>query len=120
MADRMALTHQTDYAGRSRAQYLEQYKGKPRFDAWVQSYVAEIQELEDAAWTLWVNRVLQNGLATGDLLDKLGKLVGQDRGGQLDPQYQILITARIKTNRSSGRREELITIASLLVPGTAI
>lgn len=65
----------------------------------------------------------ENPLARGigdDLLDKMGKIVGQPRNGMIDTDYLILITARIAANRSDGRRETLIRIAKLLVPGATI
>ena len=201
----MPLTHNTDYLGQARSRYPAQYVGKPRFDAIVQSFAAEAQELEDAMWSVYVQRLLQNGpaqivgranfigddtasliwswtlkdtsyrmlpgkpvildggggvvvnvddttktetgvtliasalftgyvdvlawntgedpLARGigdDLLDKIGKIVGQPRNGMIDAEYLILITARIAANRSDGRRETLIRLAKLLVPGATI
>lgn len=56
----------------------------------------------------------------GDLLDKLGKIVGQPRNGMVDTDYLVLITARIAANRSDGRRESLIRLAKLLVPGATV
>jgi hypothetical protein len=55
---------------------------------------------------------------SGDLLDKLGKIVGEPRNGLGDVEYYVLITARIAANRSDGRRATLIKIAKLLVPGS--
>jgi hypothetical protein len=116
----MPLTHNTAYLTQARSRYPAQYAGKPRFDAIVQAFSAEAQQLEDAMWAVYVDRLLQNNAATGDLLDKLGKIVGQPRNGMLDAEYLILITARIVANRSDGRRETLIRLAKLLVPGAVI
>lgn len=58
--------------------------------------------------------------AGGDLLDKLGKIVGQPRNGMDDPTYFIFITAKIRSNKSDGKRETLIALTKLLVPGASI
>lgn len=58
--------------------------------------------------------------AGGDLLDKLGKIVGQPRNGMDDPSYFIFITAKIRANKSDGKRETLIALTRLLVPGASI
>ena len=58
----MDLTQQTDCAGEALRLTLQQYKDKPRFLALLYSYVAEIQELENAIWAVWADRELQNAL----------------------------------------------------------
>lgn len=58
--------------------------------------------------------------AGGDLLDKMGKIVGLSRNGLDDPTYFLLITAKIAANKSDGKRETLIKVAKLLVPGASI
>jgi hypothetical protein len=97
-----------------------QFKDKTRILALLKAFMDEFQEVEDAMWDVFITRVLQNNLAQGDLLDKLGKIVGQPREGSSDADYSIFITARIRANRSNGLREDLLTIASLLVPSTTI
>lgn len=114
------VTHNTDHLSRMKSRLLEQYQGKPRMEAILTAWAAEIQAVEDAAFELYVSRMIQNHLATGDLLDKLGGLVGQQRQGFTDPVYEILITARIQANRSDGKRSSIARIAGLLVPGEAI
>jgi hypothetical protein len=84
------------------------------------SFLDECQAVEDAAWDVYIDRQLQQNLAFGDLLDKLGGLVGQGREGFIDNVYNLLIRARIATNRSSGRRTAILRVATLLLPGTAI
>lgn len=71
------------------------------------------------AWEPDADPVPTGGIG-GDLLDKIGKIVGQPRNGMADPEYLILITARIVANRSDGKRETLIKLAKLLVPGASI
>ena len=53
--------------------------------------------------------------AVGAQLDQLGAIVGQARGGLDDDVYRRYIVARISTNASQGRFEDLITIAVLVL-----
>jgi len=119
-----ALTHKTDYLSESLSRLLEQFKGKPRFEAIITSYMQELQAAEDSFWDLYVGRLLQevltNGSANDDLIDKIGKLVGQPRQDFDNTIYIRLISARIRTNHSDGRRETLIAILQLLVPDVLI
>lgn len=115
-----AITHNTGYVSEGLGRLLAIFKDKPRITAWLTSYLEEFQAAEDALWDVFVKRLLQDGVATGDLLAKLGKLVGQTSEGLLDPQFLTLITARIKANRARGWRQTLLDIAALLVPSTPI
>lgn len=116
----MNIVYNGDYLGQARSRLPFQYKNKPRIDAFLQAWTAEFQAIEDAFFAVYIDRQLQQGLATGDLLTKLGKIVGQTSEGLTDPQFLLLIRARILVNRSDGRRETLIRIAALLVPSTPI
>ncbi len=116
----MSLTKNSDYVGEGQGRLLARYIGLPRWDALLSAYLTECQAVEDAMWDVWVDRVLQSNLATGDLLAKLGALVGQTALGLNDVGFRTLITARIATNRSNGRREELINIATLLIPNLTL
>src|ERR1700761_4538956 len=109
----------TNYVGQGLARMLFCLQNKPRLAALATSYLSGVQDLENAAIDLLLSRMVQNN-PTGDLLDKLGKLVGQDREGFSDADYLLLITARIRANRSGARHEDLIAIATLLIPNTQI
>lgn len=116
----MSVKHDTEVKSRGLARLLQQFRGKPRFEALLGSYLDEFQAVEDALFDVYSQREIQNGTATGDLLAKLGKLVGQGSEGLSDDLYRLLIQARIAANKSNGRREELISVASFLVPLTQI
>lgn len=65
--------------------------------------------------------VVAPSIPSGDLLAKLGKIVGQSSCGLVDPLYLLLIMARIATNKANGRRGELASLAAFFVaPGTTI
>lgn len=114
----MSITHITDHYERGLARLLGQFKDKPRIAALLQSWLGEVQELENALWDVFINRNLD--VATGDLLAKLGALVGQPANGMDDDQYRLFIRARIKANRSNGKARELIAIVLLVNEGDPV
>lgn len=109
----VGFVHKLDYVREGLGRFLEQYKGKPRINALAQVYLEEIQELEDAIWSVFVGRWLAN--AEGVQLDTLGKIVGQLRNGQSDAVYKIYIGVKIKVNRSNGTAPNLLEIAHLIL-----
>lgn len=109
----MTLASVTTHVDDGLAHLIGQYKDKPRLAAWITSYLLEVQALSNAAWDVLVLRTLDE--ATNAQLTVLGKLVGQSRRGETDARYKQLITARIAANRSNGKPDEMINIASLIL-----
>lgn len=89
---------------------------QPRFTALLASYLDEIQQLEDALWSVYLSSSV--AYATGDALDMLGALVGQPRAGRSDADYRLWITARIRLNHSSGRPRDIYGILRAIFPAT--
>lgn len=77
----------------------------------LKALLSRVQELEDAAWTLLTNMSVL--VATGNLLDKLGKLVGEPRLGRSDGDYRVAIKLQIRTLRSRGRATDIIDIITI-------
>jgi hypothetical protein len=75
--------------------------------------MAPLQRFENACIQLLTQRTVTT--AVGAQLDVLGEIVGQLRQGQTDDEYRRYINARIAVNRATGKREELISIASLII-----
>lgn len=111
MTLQLVTTHEVDAASR----LTEQFKTKPAVVALLKSWAAEIQELEDSANELRLQRALAS--AEGVNLDVLGAIVGQPRGGRSDTQYRIWIAGRILVNKSRGKTPQLIAIAAKLCNG---
>jgi hypothetical protein len=105
----------TDHVAQGLSHLIEQYKGKPRIEAFLTSFLEQTQELEDAIFQL-IDSNLSN--ATGDMLRKFGKIVGQTNPGLNDNNYRVLIRARIAVNRSNGYPDELINILKLVALST--
>ncbi len=79
--------------------------------------LAPLNDLELALQQLLQLRSLP--VAIGIYLDAIGKLVGQPRGGLDDDDYRRFLYVRIATNRSEGRRSDLIKIAKLILADSA-
>lgn len=109
-----------DVVARGVSRLIVAFQSKPRIVALLTSYLKQVQDVKTAAYDFYADRMLSSGNITTDLLNKLGKLVGQNREGFDNDTYKLLITARIAANRSDGKRETLIRITSLLVPNTLI
>lgn len=74
---------------------------------------APFQRFENACIQMLTQRTVDT--AVGVQLDLLGKIVGQGRQGLSDDVYRRYIRARVLTNRATGKREELISIAKLIL-----
>lgn len=85
---------------------------KPVILKFAAAYMRQVQDLENAAWDLFTLRFLAN--ATGDALEKWGRLVGELRNGDGDEFYRVRITVRIAVNRSRGNFGDLRRIALLI------
>jgi hypothetical protein len=107
------LSHNTAYYSTAVSRLLVQYRDKPRMLSLLKSYAQEIQALEDALWGLCIARMIQNA-PTGDLLDKLGRIVGQLRYELDDATYLLYIKARIRANRSFGNPACLYAVMAAL------
>lgn len=95
---------------------LSQYKDKPNFDSFIQTFANAFQELETAIFQV-LNLSLNN--ATGKTLDKFGERVNMPRpltgsASTDDEKYRALIYAKIGVNRSNGTWTDIINILKLL------
>lgn len=110
------LVQITNYAARMVDALLVQFRGKERIEAYLKHVLApKIQELENVAVAM--KNGLDLDLATGDLLDKLGSIVGQDRlPGESDDAYRLKVRARMARNKSKGAREDILIVAKLVTP----
>ncbi len=78
--------------------------------------VRPFQAVEAAFQDMLAFRSIEHGF--GDMLDVIGRYVGQLRGGLSDTDYRRYLRARIATNRSTGKREDLIKVARLVLGTT--
>lgn len=107
----MLATQITNHVEAALARLMEQYQGAPNFEAIITALVEQIQELEDAIFSLDEGRQLYNGggyPAIGAQLDGIGSLVGVARNGLSDEQYLLIILGTIAKNTSD------TTVAAIL------
>lgn len=122
-------TYEADWQTRLRGRLYEQFKEDANLLAVVDAFAAQVQELEDAGAALiylfaidpitegtgshlyWVGRAAQ--------LERIGVLVGQDRGGVDDPTYRLYLRARLRANRSSGTAAELYAVFFAMLGASA-
>ena len=101
-------THITDGIGR----LIEQYKSSPRLTALLSVLLNRTQDLEDVGFPL-LSRLKLDELS-GTQLDRFGSIVGQERRGNTDDVYRILIYSRIAINSCGGKIENVIYIFKLV------
>ncbi len=111
----MSLEEKTSHVVEAQANFVEQFKVKPRLDALVQSWVGQIQELEPMFFDILEDTLVSTSV--GEQLDELGTVVGELRQARTDDEYRIAIGARILINTSNGTIEEMIAIALALTGG---
>jgi hypothetical protein len=106
------LTYQGDHRTDGLARLLGQFQGMPRIEAVLGAFLDQIQKVEDVLWALFTEDWIET--ATGDRLDVLGAIVGEERGGATDDEYRSFIRARVRVNRSTGLLSELVEIVRLI------
>lgn len=107
-----SYTLMPDFAEQLRRLLLSQDRDKPNTLALAAAIGAAFQTVEDDLFNLPLATSLR--LATGDALDKVGAIVGEERLGLDDGPYRRFIGARILVSRSEGTPEELLTIFRII------
>lgn len=95
---------------------LYQFKDAARLKGLVRSLVMPLQTIADNMDAL--SKRIHIDAVSGNLLDILGKLVGQPRSGMNDENFKTWLKIRIKLNRCNGTPEELLNILRLLLGET--
>lgn len=113
------LQHETTHVDDGLARFAGQFKGKQKLQNFITAFLQQIQDLEDAAWGVYVGRWLVN--AVGVQLDTIGRIVGQPRGNSVnDAEYRTRITARILCNASSGDTPSIYKVFQTLLPSVSL
>jgi hypothetical protein len=107
------MTEITDHVAQAHAKLISLYQDKPLFLAWLDTYVKQVQEFEDAVWQVIRSRFLDE--ADDVRAEMLGKLVGQPRRGEDLATYKLYISVRILVNRSLARAKDILQIAEILL-----
>lgn len=104
-------TKNENHLAEARALIIDQFKGRPRIDGVLRSWVGRVQELETAIFDVIDARILDT--ATNAQLESLGSLVGEKRLGRSDADFRQAIRLRIRVNRSKGRTVDVLDVATL-------
>lgn len=89
------------------------FRGKPRSEAFLREPLSAVQFLEDTIIDILIAGSLEG--ARSYMLDNLGEVVGEQRGGFEDFEYRRFIAARILANRSPTTDEAVIKVFKILV-----
>lgn len=112
----MSLEQRTQITAEAVQKLAPELWGKPRVAAVLQSLTEEIQEFENAVFSVIDARLLDN--ATGANLRVLGAIVGQKDYGYDDSTLRAVIRARIRANQSNGKLQDIRDVVALLTPGS--
>lgn len=108
----MIVTKIDNHIEAALARLLQQYQGQPRIEQILTAFVEQIQDIEEATFSLDAGRQLAN--ASGEQLDQIGTLVNLERGGLSDALYFIFLQGTIAKNFSDTTlntiRNELILL----------
>ncbi len=97
----------SDWVDRAGARILVNWD-KPRIQALVAALATGQQAREDEQFDLLLSVAIAD--ATGDLLDKWGEAVGEQRLGLSDNEYRPFVLARMLANTSDGTIDPLIIL----------
>lgn len=116
MADPTPLAPIKNHVEEGTGLLLDQFKGKPRIEAWLRSYLTQVQVFTDAVYDTIIKRLIDN--AANAQLDAVGRIVGEDRKGRDDDLYRLFIRARIRINRSSGKTKDILDVLNIIAGKT--
>lgn len=101
-----AHAHDEAHVAGGLALLTSRLKGKPALEAVLSSWLSQVQEVEDALWSLY-------GLAIDDssdaALDQVGALLGQPRPDSMaDATYRLVLHGVVYALKSSGTGDDLL------------
>lgn len=107
----------TEHEAKAKSRFIDQFKNKEKLAFAIASYAEQIQDLEDAAFEVIVERTLSS--AVGVQLVTLARLVGAPVTTLVDAELRIIVQAQIAINLSDGTPEDLIKILALILSNSA-
>lgn len=109
---------QVDQTEQGLDRLLEQFKGKPKIEGTLSTYLTQTKDIEKTIFDLMDNRSLET--SKGVQLDNIGILVGEFRNGKSDEDYRKAIKFKIGVNNSEGTPEQLMTLLYDITDSTAV
>lgn len=114
----MGYIYDTTIAADTLEAMKSQFKGKDNITAVIEIFADQAQEIEDVLNQLATLRNIPN--ATGDQLDLIGEIVGEDRNGRNDTDYRAAIFIKASVNSADGTKENIIAVLSELTSSSTI
>ena len=103
--------------GEAIVKLVPSFWGKPVIAAILRSYINRVQEFEDDCFAVMNAFDIRTCDATR--LAILGKVVGQPNLGWDTETYRAVVRAKIATNRSHGRENDLVNVLRLILGSPA-
>jgi hypothetical protein len=92
---------------------MEQYKNRPNFVALITTFVTQIQNLENAIFSIDYGRSIAG--AVGVQLDLLGTIVDEARNGLSDTEYRLFLLGKIGENSSNATADNVSQVLANLL-----
>ncbi len=109
----MTYAFTASHVAQAEALLATQLKDSTQLKALLESYIAQVQQLETAFELLFSQRGL--GTAIGGLVyDGIGEIVGLPRELRTDADYLARLKTQVLANASSGTIEDVISVLQLL------
>ncbi len=108
------FSHNTAHVQEGINHLIDLFRDGPRNQATLEATLEQVQELEDAIWSVYEG--FDPATAEGHALNLLGALVGEPRLGRDDDDYRAGIRVRVLINYSNGKPEELYAILVGMFP----
>lgn len=110
----MAYVYKSTHVEEGKNKFIELFRDLPNFCAYLESFLLEVQAIEDAINALHGVTLYT---AAGAQLDQYGDLVNTPRDSRSDADYLIAIEVAILLRSSSGTTEEILAIIDKLTGG---
>lgn len=114
----MLATEITNHTQQALNRLMEQYRDLPRMTGVITALVDQIQDLEDAVFSLDQGRQLM--FAVGQQLDNIGIIIGLQRNGLSDMEYLIFLLGTIAENYSDTTIETILGIVQSLFGSSTV
>jgi phosphomannomutase len=107
-----------DHVNSSMKLFVEQFEDSENFKSLASAFIRPYNEIEIQLAEL--NKIKDLNNATGDRLDILGEIVGEERKSRPDDEYRTAIRVKIFLNSSSGEAARIIQAAISFTQATRI
>ena len=102
-----------DHIAEAGLRFLEQYKGKVKHTAVIDTITQQYQDMEDTLILFIAARAIPS--AVGTQLDLIGTIVDRTRPpGESDQRYRVLLWVKIGQNTSQGEAKKIVSVYRLL------